>query len=196
MFYDDLESTISNLGFWKTLSFPPQSFYLFFNCLLKIIFRFLPIAAITITQMPSIQNNMAPLINWWITYVFHENWFHEKMCSTLRPWRQRNHNWGRCFLRRRPQHLASMFTGGSREEFRRYTFVLLRHYRPPRISTYYGKPAYILAFSCICDLGRCIIYISMYTCLSSCVWRIRNTRISFLTVLKKKNEKWLATKIR
>ena len=67
MFYDDLESTISNLGFWKTLSFPPQSFYLFFNCLLKNIFRFLPIAAITITQMPSIQNNMAPLVNWWIT---------------------------------------------------------------------------------------------------------------------------------
>ena len=86
MFYDDLESTISNLGFWKTLSFPPQSFYLFFNCLLKNIFRFLPIAAITITQMPSIQNNMAPLINWWITYVFHEK-FREidftKKCAAL-----------------------------------------------------------------------------------------------------------------
>ena len=36
--------------------------------------------------MPSIQNNMAPLINWWIAYVFHEN-FREndfmKKCAAL-----------------------------------------------------------------------------------------------------------------
>ena len=29
----------SNLGFWKTLWFPPQSFYLFFNCLFKKYFQ-------------------------------------------------------------------------------------------------------------------------------------------------------------
>ena len=117
--------------------------------------------------MPSIQNNMAPLVNWWITTKIFVKLISRKNVQhcTLRPWRQRNHNWGRCFLRRRPQHLASVFTGGSREEFRRYTFVLLRHYRPPRISTYYGKPAYILAFSRIWDLGRCITYLYIKVCI-------------------------------